>query len=210
AVLIELRTQHADNVGFRFPTMDDNRQTFFPGQLKVAGEVVLLLWKRRVVPVTIEAGFADADDAGCIRQPHHLIPIRGSGLGDVVGLDADSSSQLGMRCGQSHAGGAGWRGRGDGNYSADARSDGALDYARQISLELLVVEVSMGVDVCERHVSALQLWRETRRASPTRRGDGGRRRPASRPLPSLRDRRSMRRLDPRRQSIYVASRAAGA
>ena len=91
--------------------MDDDRQARSPRQIEMAGEVVFLLRKRRIVPVAIEPCFPDADDERVIRQADDIVPGAGRLLGDVIGMQAHRRAQHRVRFRERQIGLARFRGR---------------------------------------------------------------------------------------------------
>ena len=72
------------------------------GQGQVAIEPLLLLGKRGVLPVAVQAGLADGDDPGHGRQVDDARPVVGAGLGHMVGLNADRGEDAMMAPAISH------------------------------------------------------------------------------------------------------------
>ena len=64
-------------------------------------EILLLHGKRCVVPISIQAGFADGNHARMIGQFDDLIPISGIGLGGRIGMNSHRREYFRMIFGQA-------------------------------------------------------------------------------------------------------------
>ena len=56
------------------------------------GEIIFLLGKRREIPVPVQPGFTQSDNAGIFRQPHDDVPISAACFGRVSWNGAVNSS----------------------------------------------------------------------------------------------------------------------
>ena len=128
--------------------MDDERQPALLREPDVAVEIVLLLVERREIPVAIEAGFANRDDAR-LRRPIATTRSQSPGcaLGDVIRLHADgrinsvdiphaSRTQIAL---------VGSR-RADRDHFCHAGIAGPGDDFRAIGVELGLVQMRVGVE----------------------------------------------------------------
>jgi hypothetical protein len=63
AVPVESVAQHADGVGLGLAAVDNDSEVASVCEVEMAGEVIFLVWKRRIVPVAIQAGLTHRHDA---------------------------------------------------------------------------------------------------------------------------------------------------
>ena len=142
------------DVGFRLPAVNDDRQVVLPRQGQMPGKVILLLGKRGIVPVAIEAGLAQRDHTLTRHEARHLVPGSRLCLGDVVRLDADSRINGGESSCQGNALGTGRSSRGDADHPGDAGRSSTLQHRGQIVAELFVIQMGVRVDQFVRHGQA--------------------------------------------------------
>jgi hypothetical protein len=126
--------------------MDDHGKVPLAGQLQVACEVILLLAKGRVVPVAVQPRFSQGHDAGVFGQTQHLVPVAGTGLGDVIGLDADGGGEKSMTFGEGDAGSARRGGGRDADDAGNAFGASSLKHFGKVVAEAFVIEVGVCVD----------------------------------------------------------------
>jgi hypothetical protein len=88
-------------------------------------EELLLRVKGSIVPIPVQAGFAESDNLGPIHQGHDPIPIAWTGLRAAVGLDADRCEDAAIFERHPLADEAGISGRCDGDDPLHARRAGA-------------------------------------------------------------------------------------
>ncbi len=123
-----------DQVGLATTAVDHDRKCALVGQGQVAIEPVLLVGEGRVIPVTVQAGLAEGDHVGLLRQLAYAVPVAGLRLGDVIGLYPHGREDSRVpRSDLEHGGTVGGRGA-DGHDLDHAGSHGALDDTRQIVL----------------------------------------------------------------------------
>ncbi len=95
--------QHAQHVGVRVPVVDHQRLAHPLGQIDVPAEVLLLLGRRRAVPVVVQPGLADGDDPGVACQPLELVVVVVGQPGDLGRVDRDRGPDVGVPLGGGDA-----------------------------------------------------------------------------------------------------------
>ena len=99
-------------------------------QSQVTIKVVLLHVERGIVPVAVQAGFAQGDDTGLVDQSHDPLPVVGLHFATVVGLDADGGRNHGMTLSQLDGGLTADRGRADRDHGHDTHTTSLLQVRR--------------------------------------------------------------------------------
>ena len=97
-------------------------------------------------PVTVEAGFADGDDAGAAEHVEDSGPVLLADFGRLVGMDADGGEDSAVFAGEVEGAVARGGGDADGDDLGDAGGGGAIEDARKVGAKSPVVEVSVGID----------------------------------------------------------------
>ena len=144
--------QDSEDFGFGFAAVDDEGKAGFAREGEMTAEVVDLDLERGVVPVAVEAGLADRDDAGSAGEFDDPVPVVGAGFAGVVGVDADGGEDIrGMSRGEVNREATRGDGRPDGDHRGDAFGDRAGDYFVAVDVEGGFVEVAVGVDDEVRH-----------------------------------------------------------
>ena len=138
--------EFGNHVGFGLATVHHERQVVVPGQLHVPPKHLGLLLNRRVVPVTIQAGFTDRDDPGCGDQFEDGLPVGLGRFGDIVGLDADDGVDGCEAVSQFDGGPAGGSGDADGGQPDESLLECPIHDLLEIIDEGLLVEMAMGIE----------------------------------------------------------------
>ena len=92
---IEAR-QLLDDVALAIAAVNDDGKVQAKCQAKVAIEPFLLLGEWGSVPVSVQSGLSDRDDARSSGEVFNDRPVVRGGLGSVVGMDADGREQAAM------------------------------------------------------------------------------------------------------------------
>ncbi len=125
--------------------MDDERQTRFMRQPNLPLEVIDLYIHRTKLPVIIQAGFANCDDLGVLRQLAHLIQFGQRRVLAGIGVNADGREDFGMSFGQFDRPETGsQRGRHGENF-ADSMAFGVGNDVCRFSSQLLVIQVGVSI-----------------------------------------------------------------
>ena len=126
--------------------MDDDGPIALLRQPQMAVEVILLQFDRGVVPVAVQAGFAQGDHAGMIQQTTDRVPIAGPRFRAGIRVNADRRKEIRIGFRQMDRRPAGGCGRAQGDDAFHADSGCAFHDRRTVGVELLVVEMAVGVD----------------------------------------------------------------
>jgi hypothetical protein len=112
----------------------------------MASEIVALQVDWGMVPVAVQARFAQGDDARMIEQGDHGIPIVRRRLGTGIRVDADGGEDRLVRFSDADGRAAAGRGSAQRDHDFYTGRNGTGYNGVAIGLELLVVEMAVGVD----------------------------------------------------------------
>jgi hypothetical protein len=138
--------EHGEHLGLAIAHVDHNRQTSILHQPQMAVEKVLLNFKRRVIPIAIEAGFTERDDAFLPRELHHVAPVTGLRLCSVVGMNADRRENSVVSAGQLEHACAVCGCRADGDNGCHTRGIRPRYNLVAVGSKLVVFQVGVRVD----------------------------------------------------------------
>src|SRR6266851_10021822 len=147
--------------------MDDDGLAGVAGDAHLFDKNVALDIARRVVVVIIEAGLADGDHFRMRRQHSQALINIVSRLRSVVRMHADGGVQRRVTIRQADAGFKIGRSvaSADGHHVLDSGGEGALDHGFAVGIELLTVQMTMGVD--QRHLSRAPIGTSSRKLAST-------------------------------------------
>ena len=138
--------QLLDDILLAIAAMDDDWQVMDASEGEVSIEPFLLLGERGVMPVTVEAGFADGDDAGAAEHVEDSGPVFLADFGRLVGVDADGREDSAVSSGELEGAVARGCGDADGDDLGDSRGQRAIEYFRKVGAKSPVIQVSVGID----------------------------------------------------------------
>src|SRR5688500_10605316 len=125
-----------EDVRFAVSAVDHERQVPLSGEPDMAIEPLLLLREGRIVPVAIEPGFPDRDDAWTRREVQDRGPILRPCLRRVVRLDADRREDPRMFTRHFDHGPAVPGSRADGEYLHDPGGAGSGQHTLEVVRKL--------------------------------------------------------------------------
>lgn len=123
------RFELANEIQFAVAAMNHDRQAKLGGEFQVTIEPLLLLREWRVVPVAVQTCLADGTHLWASCQIDDPLPVVGTGLGDMVRLDAHGGEETSMSCGDLAYRATVGRRRADGKDLHQARSPGPVEHA---------------------------------------------------------------------------------
>ena len=135
-----------DDISLAITTVDDDGQVKLAGEPQMEIEPLLLLGKRCMIPVAVQARFTDGSHPAMGCKLHDPGPVACLGLGHVVGLDADrrEDSRVARRE-VDHL--ARIRSRGaDRDDLNQARGAGTVKNFFEVVLQSVIAEVGVGVN----------------------------------------------------------------
>jgi hypothetical protein len=138
--------QLLDDILLAVTAMDNDCQVVVTSKGKVSIEPFLLVGERGVVPVSVEAGFADGDHTRFAQHVEDFGPVFLADFGRLVGVDADGGEDSPVSAGELEGAVAGLGGDADGDDLGDARGRGTIEDRRQVGAQTPVVQVSVGID----------------------------------------------------------------
>ena len=99
-----------------------------------------------MVPVAVQPGLAQGHHAGMIEQGHDRVPVAHGRFRTGIGVNADRRQEARVGFRQTDGRPAGGGGRAQRDQALHARSGRTGDDLRAVGVELLVVEMAVGVD----------------------------------------------------------------
>ncbi len=93
-----------DDVALAIAAVDHDGKVALMSQAKMPIEPLLLVRKRRSLPVSIEAGLTDGDNARATDKVGDQWPVVLAGFGRVVGMDTHRCEQATVGLGKLHRG----------------------------------------------------------------------------------------------------------
>src|SRR5712691_6804429 len=147
--------------------MDDDRLARVAGNAHLLDEDVALDIARRVIVVVVEACLADGHDFRVPSQRGQAAISLIGGFRGIVRMHADGGVKRRVTIGQADAGfkiGRSVAGT-DGHHVLDTGGKGALDHGFAVGIELLTVQMTMGVD--QLHLSRAPIGTSSRKLAST-------------------------------------------
>ena len=138
--------QLLDDILLAVPAMDDDCQVVVASEGEVSIEPFLLQGERCVVPVSVEASFADGDHTRLAQHVEDFGPVFLADFGRLVGVDADGGEDSPVFAGELEGAVARRGGDADGDDLGDAGGQGTIEDAGKVGAKSPVVQVSVGID----------------------------------------------------------------
>jgi transcription termination/antitermination protein NusA len=138
--------QLLDDVVLAIAAMNHDGKVVVMGEGEVSIEPYLLFGERSAVPVPVEAGFSDGDEAWAPDHIQNEGPILLADFCRVVGMDAGGGENTRVFGGEVECPGARGGGGADGDDLGHAFLGGALEDGGKVGAKSPIIEVGVGID----------------------------------------------------------------
>ncbi len=137
---------HSQRLFVRFAIVNDDRQAQLPGQIQLPGKHLRLLFTRGKITEIIKSDFSVSDNLRVLRKLFQLVERRVVRRGRIMGMDADGRINVFMTAGNRQRFAAQSRIGPHRDDAVNPRRPGAFNHVGSIGIELLHLQVGMGID----------------------------------------------------------------